>query len=452
MTRGLGRIGLVWVLVWILAGGECPAEIVPLTVLFTSDFHAHVSPDENGRGGAARIAGYYQQVRAEVPNVLILDAGDMISGTPISSLFKGNPVFRILNHWGLDAAALGNHEFDSGWQRIEVYREIAGFPILCANAYVMGPDGKLHILGDAEYAIFQRGALRIAVLGVITEYTPHITTRQASEGVTFVPAIPALRRLVREVQDQCDLIIALTHAGLEQDLELAKQVEGLDLIVGGHSHIRLKTERRINGVPIVHAGSKGQFIGRVDLTVDTDTDQIMDWSYRLLEVREELAPEDPATLEAVKEWESKVEELVDRPLGSASQRLTQKDLVFLAMAAFLESTGADYAYHNSGGTRGTLPAGNFTYRAVWTIYPFENTLVVAQVPGSRIPKNFYGMQPVDPAKTYKIVTNSYVRDQWEHDFPSFADIQWEETGLSMRDSILRYIEKRKTVGRIQLTR
>ncbi|MFB3785470.1 MAG: bifunctional UDP-sugar hydrolase/5'-nucleotidase [bacterium] len=448
MKRWFWLIGLVLG----LAGWECQAEIVPLTVLFTGDFHAYISPEGKDRGGAARIADYYKQVRSEKENVLILDAGDMISGTPISTLFKGDPVFRILNHWGLDAGVLGNHEFDYGWQRIEGYRRIAEFPILCANAYVMGPDGKLHILGDAESVIVNRGALRIAVLGVITEKTPGLTTRESSEGVTFVSAAEALKRLAKEAADRSDLIIALIHAGLDQDLEIAKQVEGLDLIVGGHSHTRLDAEIQVAGVRIVHAGSKGQFIGRVDLTADTETDRIVDWSYRPLPVRAELAPEDPATLQEVKEWESKVEELVDRPLGRAVQRLSKMDLVSLAQAAFLESTGADYAHQNSGGTRGSIPAGEFPYRAVWNVFPFENTLVTATVSGSQVPKNFYGNQPIDPAKTYKLVTNSFVRDQWEKYFPSSPGIVWVDTGLSLRDAVLRYIEKRKTVERIQLTR
>jgi len=448
VKRWYGSIGL---LLWLTGlGGQ--AEIVPLTVLFTGDFHAYVSPEGKDRGGAARIAGYYKQVRSEEENVLILDAGDMVSGTPISTLFKGDPVFRILNYWGLDAAALGNHEFDYGWQRIEGYRRIAEFPLLCANAYVMGPDGKLRILGDAESIIVNRGALRIAILGVITEKTPGLTTRESSEGVTFVPAAGTLKRLAKEAAERSDLIIALTHAGLDQDKVIAQQVEGLDLIVGGHSHTRLDKEIRVNGVPIVHAGSKGQYIGRVDLTADTDTDRIVDWSYRLLPVRADLAPEDPGTLQVVKEWEAKAGELVDRPLGRAAQRLNKMDLVSLAQVAFLESTGADYAHQNSGGTRGSIPAGEFTYRAVWNVFPFENTLVVATVPGHQIPRNFYGKQAIDPAKTYKIVTNSFVSDQWKKNFPSSPHFVWEDAGLSLRDAILRYIEKRKTVERVTLTR
>lgn len=428
------------------------AEIVPLTILFQGDVHSYLRPDANGAGGAARAAAYFKQVRETEPNVLILNTGDLVTGTPVSLVFKGESVFQVANFWGLDAMILGNHEFDNGWQHIERYREIANFPILCGNALAMGNDGQLHVIGDAAYQIFTKGNLRIAVLGVVTENTPEHTKKQDTEGARFIPAIDALRDGVKQVENQCDLIVAMTHVGIEKDPPIAQEVQGLDLILGGHSHTRMEKEKLVNGVPIVHSSCKGYCIGRVDLKVDTESDSIVAFRYTLIPVDAKLGGEDAATAAEVKKWEDKVAEMVDRPLRSAEQALSPQDLIMLANEAFLEASGADYSFHNSGGTRAPLAQGAFTYRDIWNIFPFENTLVTATVAGRDIPDNFFGHAAIDPTKTYKIVTNSYVRDQAARYIPTLKNVTWEDTGVWLRDAVIRYIEKRKTIHRVNLIR
>ncbi len=178
------------------------ADVVPLTVLSTNDIHSYLSPDDENRGGLSRIAAYNKKVRSSEKNVLILNAGDMASGTAVSSLFKGDPVFHVLNCMGIDAAVLGNHDFDYGWQRIQNYRDIAKFPLLCANAHTIGSDEKLHLIADESYRIFTYGKLRVAVLAVLTERTPAMTTKSATDGVTFFPITQTLETLVSEVSPE----------------------------------------------------------------------------------------------------------------------------------------------------------------------------------------------------------------------------------------------------------
>ena len=215
------------------------SEIVPLTIMSTNDLHGYLLPHEENRGGAARIAAYYKKVQSEENNVLILDAGDMISGTAISSMFKGDPIFHVANHWGIDAGCIGNHEFDYGWQRIERYRNIANFPFLCANAYVMTEKGTHELIGDAEYIIIEKGSLKIGVIGIVSENTPQMTTKFATDGVHFTKEIETLDRLVPIVSAQCDMLIALTHIGCPNDRGIDRNVEGIDLIIGGHTHTRI---------------------------------------------------------------------------------------------------------------------------------------------------------------------------------------------------------------------
>ncbi len=474
------------------------AEIIPLTILSTNDLHGHLIPDKADRGGAARIAAYFKKVRLEEKHVLILNAGDMISGTAVSSVFSGDPIFHVTNHWGLDAACLGNHEFDYGWQRIERFRDIANFPLLCANAFVKNAQRQHEILGDAEYVIIEKGALKIGVIGIVSEDTPFDTTKFATDGVNFPGEIETLNHLIPIVSEQCDMLIALTHVGKYNDLRIAKKTIGCDLIVGGHSHTRISritknkdkfigilqfnprdnttgnrkylknvglelgeyndttifSAKYISPIPITQAGEYGKFIGRIDLTFDTEKDQIQDFSYKLIPVNKDLAAPDPQTLREVRKWEEQVEEMLDRPLGVAQSEFDKTAMLCLAEESFMQSTGADYAHHNSGGTRGLLKKGAFDYREIWNIFPFENTLVVAQCKGSEILDSkfgFYGHNPVDPNKTYKIVTNSFIKDQMEKQSQHIS-LVWQDTGITLRDSVLKYIEKRKTIKPFKLIR
>ncbi len=438
-------------LISFISASMTHADIVPLTVLTVNDFHAHLLPDEQDTGGAARIAAYFKQIRSQEGHVLILNAGDMVMGTPVSSIFKGVPIFHVLNHWGIDAGVIGNHEFDYGWERIEEFKRIANFPLLCANAFVMGTDGTMKKVGDSDYRIFTFSKLRVGVIGVVTEHTPKMATKFAVKDVHFTPSVDALKGLIPEVSKQCDVIVALTHIGFNNDQNLAQQIEGIDLIVGGHSHTKLDEAKVVNGIPIVQADDNGRFIGRIDLKADTEKDRIVDLSYRLIPVNKEIES-DPETSKTVREWEKKVEEIVDRPLGIAETNLSARDMMVLAEAAFLETTGADYAHQNSGGTRGGISQGEFAYRTIWNIFPFENILVTATCKGKDLPKHFYGHHPCDPEQTYTIVTNSFIRDQWKRYRPEHANVQWKEVTVTLRDSVIRYIEKRKNVGRVRLTR
>ncbi len=436
-------------LVFIL--GTYPEE-VPLTIFHTNDIHAHLRPHPDGLGGVARIAAFYKKQRDKIDNTLFLDAGDMVSGTPVSSMFQGEPIFHVLNHWKLDAAAIGNHEFDYGWEQIETFRTIANFPLLCANASVIAEDGTNILLGDAAYRIFEFDKFKVAVLAIVAEWTPEMTVRQATEGVHFVNSILSLRQWIPKVEDQADIIIVLSHVGHEHDEAIASHVEGIDLIIGAHSHRLFKEIQWFGKTPMVQAGSKGRYIGRIDLTFDTEKNGTANIDYEIFPVTSKLAEPDPATQRAVDRWEEEVSEMVDRPLGVAKEDMSKMDMLYLANAAFLEATGADYSHQNTGGTRGGINKGSFTYREIWNIFPFENTLVTTQALGKNIPEFFYGFEEIQPDQEYKIVTNSYVRDQWDNSFPNAKEFEWKDTGRSLRDSVLRYIEKRRTIKPIQMKR
>ena len=170
----------------LLARAQEPAatgDVVRLRIVHTNDLHGHVEK-------AAAIAAVAKRSRRVNPNTLFLDGGDCISGTPLSTVFEGRPIFEIMSRMGYDAAVLGNHEFDHGWDRIRGFAELADFPLLCANA--KDPEGRP--FGDAPYKVFEVGGLRIGVIGLLTDGVPHLTTKAASEGCSFESPLAAARR------------------------------------------------------------------------------------------------------------------------------------------------------------------------------------------------------------------------------------------------------------------
>ena len=138
-------------------------DVRSLTILHSNDLHAHLLPDDQGMGGFAYLATAVREQRARSRASLYLNAGDLVQGTPVSTLYQGLPIYEIANRLGFDASTLGNHEFDYGWRRIQDFVKAANFPIVSAN--VVDDSGAL--LTGKPYVIKTVGGIRVAVIGVV---------------------------------------------------------------------------------------------------------------------------------------------------------------------------------------------------------------------------------------------------------------------------------------------
>ncbi len=408
----------------LAASCAAPREDTVL-LLHTNDLHGHI---EN----AATLSGLAKAEREKRPDVLWLDAGDAISGTPVSTVFQGSPIFTVTSLMGVDAACLGNHEFDHGFERIAAFREAATYPILCANA--RSPEGAL--LADAEWMVFPVDGVRVGVIGLLTEKTPSMTVRKGNEGLRFEPAKDALARLVPVVRPKCDLLVALTHVGYDEDVELARTVPGVDVFVGGHTHTDLPGPVQVGEAVVVQAGRYGERLGRLEVTVDLDRRRLARWEGRPVVVDTAKQPRDPETARAVAELEKQVEKTVDVVIGTAHRALGKDDLRALAERVFREALGTDLGFQNDGGVRSTIPKGPVTIRQIWTAFPFDNTLVTVRVPGSKLPPAL--AKGADPSRTYAVATNSFVTDQIERFLPG-ALPGVEDSGVPMRDAVVDWV-------------
>lgn len=266
----------------LLCGADLYAQ--DLVILHTNDTHSQVEPVATGRGkgkgGVYRIAEYFKEVRAENKNVIILDAGDYNQGTPYFTVFKGDMEIELMNALGYDVTALGNHEFDNG--QVELARRLskADFETLCANYDFKGTPLEKYV---KPYVILRRGGQKIGIIGLIVDLSKMVSAK-AIEGLTYMDAIEVGNKYARllKKRKKCDIVIALTHigyssysAGQTSDIVLAEKSEYIDIIVGGHSHTYLETETIVKNkvgkdVVVLQAGSRGEYVGRLNLDLGTE--------------------------------------------------------------------------------------------------------------------------------------------------------------------------------------
>ncbi|MDW7692015.1 metallophosphatase [Flammeovirgaceae bacterium SG7u.111] len=254
------------------------SEDIKLTILHTNDMHSRIEPFPKGSGrnagagGAARRATLIKQIRKEVDNVLLLDAGDIFQGTPYFNFFGGELEMKLMSEMGYDAATMGNHDFDLGIEGFVKQLPHANFPFLVANYQFDDPVLKKEI---APYKIFKKAGLKIGVFGLGIELEGLVPDK-LYKGTVYQDPIAIGKEMTAELKrKKCDLIICLSHLGNAyredkiSDQDLAKQVPGLDLIIGGHTHTFLDKPTELIGpenkkVLVNQVGWAGLRLGRID--------------------------------------------------------------------------------------------------------------------------------------------------------------------------------------------
>ncbi|MCC9137882.1 metallophosphoesterase [Pontibacter silvestris] len=255
------------------------AQQIKLTILHTNDQHSRIDPfPDDGRlyggmGGMARRASLIEEVRKQEPNVLLLDSGDIWQGTPYFNFFNGELEYKLMSQMKYDASTLGNHDFDNGLKGLENKLPNATFPFIIANY-----DFSKTILKNRfqPYKIFEKQGVRVGVFGLGIELEGLVSKNNFGETVYQDP-VQVAKEMVQELRQnqKCQLIICLSHLGYEykdekiDDIKLAQQVEGIDLILGGHTHTFLdepEVVRHVSGheTLVNQVGWSGIFLGRID--------------------------------------------------------------------------------------------------------------------------------------------------------------------------------------------
>ena len=278
---GLGMIGIP------ALGGT--AKDSDLTILHTNDMHSRIDPFPEdggkyaGKGGMARRAQLISEIRREQKQVLLLDAGDIFQGTPYFNLFEGELEFKLMSQMKYDAATLGNHDFDNGLSGLEKQLPHAKFPFITSNYDFSSTPLANRFL---PYTIFQKGDLSVGVFGLGIEL--HGLVSEKLYGKTkYLDPIAISREMIQQLKTMnCHLIVCLSHLGYNyernkiSDRQLANTVEGIDLIIGGHTHTFLDEPELITGLSghqtlINQVGFGGINLGRIDYKISNDSDKII---------------------------------------------------------------------------------------------------------------------------------------------------------------------------------
>jgi 2',3'-cyclic-nucleotide 2'-phosphodiesterase (5'-nucleotidase family) len=228
-----------------------------LIIFHTSDMHNKLTP---------ALADRLRGLKADCPNSLMLDSGDAIWAGNVFWRPGGEPVLDLMNAVPYDAMCMGNREFHFLGVGVDAKTSRAAFPVLSANLRAAKPTRKPPA---RAYEVFERGGVQIGVMGLSV---PSITERMLVKKVSdyfFTQPIAAATEVVPRLRAECDMLIALTHIGIKQDRELAESVDGIDLILGGHTHIVTPEPERVGRTWLLHHGSHAHFVGKVSIEIDS---------------------------------------------------------------------------------------------------------------------------------------------------------------------------------------
>src|SRR5580704_11548902 len=330
-------------LLWFLIGLTpllAQDGVKPLTILHSNDLHAHLLPDANGNGGFARLATAVRQEKMNCTACLYLNAGDLVQGTPLSTLFHGIPVYEIANLLGFDSSTLGNHEFDYGWRRVQEFGRIAHFPVLSAN--VVDANGK-SITGQ-PYVIKTVAGIRVAIIGVVlSDLVGNFVSPPEVGPWKVLPVLDTVRKYAMELRDRSDLIVVLGHIHDKEEVaEILKQIPEVSVVVAGHTHVAYPEMMNVEGRVAVLVNAYAEQFGRLDLQVDLAGKKLRSAEWKKIAIDATLTPA-PDVERLVDHWESKVRPLVDVPIGESTKTMarTDADLRRMVEKAMAEQTGAD---------------------------------------------------------------------------------------------------------------
>ncbi|MCL2698742.1 MAG: 5'-nucleotidase C-terminal domain-containing protein [Defluviitaleaceae bacterium] len=358
-------------------------EGAKLTVIHINDRHGRMDADPF-------IAQMAQELRAEGRNVLILDVGDTLHGQMVTNLTRGEAMVDIMNAVGYSAMVPGNHDFNFGQDRLIELSALMDFPLLAANVKRGGEP-----VFDA-YHVFELDGLTVGVFGLVSPETVTATDPRGIAGLAFEDPAATAREVVPLLKAAgCDFIIALTHLGLDESSAPANRstalagIEGIDLIVDGHSHSLLESVLAAGEAVIVQAGSFTGHIGVFEWGADGSP------TARVVKVPSEDEESELKANETILALIAEKEETIE-PIRSVvvgytpfvlqgernDVRTGETNLANLIADSMRHATGADVAFTNGGGIRASIPAGDITMGHALTTLPFSNLISKVNLSGA----------------------------------------------------------------------
>lgn len=400
-----------------LSGQTVSPKRVQVVILGTTDLHGNIFPldyytNKPDNRGLAKIATLVKQVRKETANVVLIDSGDTIQGTPLEYYHnkKNNappdPMMLAMSELQYDAMAVGNHEYNFGLTVLEKARREAKFPWLSANTYDKGTT-RTHY---QPYIVKEVSGVRVAVLGLTTPGIPVWENVPNYAGLEFHEPLLEAKKWVPILRgkERADVVAIAMHMGLERDLRtgelnpgqvkneneaiaIAEQVPGVDVIFMGHTH-RDVPSVVINGVQLIQANYWGKHLARVDLYLENKGRGWRTYarSARTLATDDKVQP-DATILKLSEPYDRETQAWLSRPIGESGADLTASEAAFrdtalldLIQRVQLDVGKADVSMVASFNEKAQISKGPVTVRDIAGLYIYENTLVVLEVTGQQL--------------------------------------------------------------------
>lgn len=488
---------------------QAPKNVKEVTILHWNDLHARNLPYRVSKkdsltgenisyyiGGTSNMLGYINKFRDE--KSLVLNGGDDFQGTPISSITRGMSQIELLNLFNLDAFVIGNHEFDYGQYALDSALSKATFDYLSANVFFK-PKNKTF---GKPYIIKKINGVKCGIIGITALDLMTLTLPKNVADVVMLNTDSVITTAIKTLKrKKCDIIILLTHIGLDNDKKLAEKFyKDVDIIIGAHSHTPIFKPVIKDGVIIAQAGSYSRWLGKIDLKVDTKKDTILNFNSELIETEMDSSIYD-------KDAEMKVENMIASIQGDLMRVIgkletdwkrgysEESNLGQWEADATRIKISSDVAFMNSGGIRKDLTAGNITVNDIWEINPFGNTVVTFNVSGKTLKEmlknnlinrvkeiNETGSsdmiivsginvvydskkvlkgdddfiismkvngKDIDENQTYLVATNNYVGSQFKKYFGDVSEeIKITDTNIIDRDLLIEAVENQKVINSV----
>lgn len=393
---------------------------VQLTILETSDIHGNIYPitysdNHPEEVGIAKIATLIKRERSLHKEVIVIDNGDLIQGTPLTyhyakSMFqKENPMSLVLNYIGYDAAIIGNHEFNYGMDVLLHAINSSNHPYLCAN--ILDAQTNKPYFGIPYIIKKIQPDITIAILGVTTHYIPNWENPSYIADLSFEDALESTKKWVQYIREKVnpDLLIVSYHGGFERDLQtgeptekltgenqgyaICHEIDGIDVLLTGHQHRAIAGEK-INGVTILQPSFNGHSLGKVSVTFEHNGTQwnITQSQSELLSTKDVVPDEE--ILKLTSSYEEITQQWLDQPIGKIEGDMSISDAMQIrmhdnAVIEFINKVQMDVAnvsisntalFHNHS----TGFPTNITMRDIVSNYIYPNTLKVIRITGHDI--------------------------------------------------------------------
>ncbi len=466
-----------------------------VTVLFFNDIHGHLMPfkvrTDHGKstvGGIAEMATLIKQIRRENDakggRTFLFVAGDILQGTPMSTVYHGEPDIKSMNAMQVDVMTVGNHEFDFGLENFLNLKKLASFPFISAN--IVRKNSRQQLC--ASSVSFRLSAtINLNVIGTTTKQMLWTTRPDNVAELDVLEPIAAIEETYRKITGNGPVII-LSHSKHKTDRDIARALPNLTAIIAGHDQILFDPVRRVGNVPIFQAFEKGRYLGRIDLEVDPVSGQTRLVSHTYLPITKEIEA-DSTIAGIVGAYYSRLDEKFKEVVGKALVffdgereriRYEETNLGNFVTDVMRKYSGAEIALLNSGSLRASIDEGPIPLEDIFKVMPFSNEIVLVEITGRELlhalDRSVMGSRededggflhvsgarftikersvenvkigrnrlPLDPAKTYRVAVTDFLASGGDG-YRIFVGKPSVYTGSPLRELIVDTIRNQGTI-------